>query len=221
MQVYERAYEFAWLGVLARARPLANMAYANSDRGYALCSRRSPTLSRLFLQVRPDEILDEWPDARFWEEVHVRMFDRDSKEIVEGEIVQKDMTHIRCFVASPMQYGRLFLAGDAAHIVPATGAKGMNLACADARVLAGALTQFYREGRREGLDEYSERCLRQVWKTVRFSAMMTGLLHKIPSHTSLERELQLAELEYIAGSRAAQTTIAEQYVGLPYDRIDE
>jgi p-hydroxybenzoate 3-monooxygenase len=120
-----------------------------------------------------------------------------------------------------MQYGRLFLAGDAAHIVPATGAKGMNLACADARILARGLSQFYRDGCGDGLDEYSERCLRRVWKTVRFSAMLTGLLHRIPSHTPLERELQLAELEYIAGSRAAQTTIAEQYAGLPYDDSED
>ena len=221
IQGYERTYDFAWLGVIALARPLADMAYTNSDRGFALCSRRSMEVSRLFLQVRPNEPLDEWPDARFWEELHTRMFDRERREIIEGQIVQKDITQVRSFVASPMQYGRLFLAGDAAHIVPATGAKGMNLACADARTLAQGLTEFYREGRRDGLDEYSARCLRRVWKTVRFSAMLTGLLHKIPSHTPLERELQLAELEYIAGSRAAQTTIAEQYAGLPYDEIED
>ncbi len=221
IHTYDRTYDFAWLGVMARARPLPDMAYANSDRGFALCSRRSMEVSRLFLQVRPDEALDEWSDARFWEELHVRMFDQERREIVEGEIIQKDITRVRAFVASPMQYGRLFLAGDAAHIVPATGAKGMNLACADARILARGLSQFYRDGRRDGLNEYSERCLRRVWKTVRFSAMLTGLLHRIPSHTPLERELQLAELEYIAGSRAAQTTIAEQYAGLPYDEIED
>ncbi len=142
MQIYERAYEFAWLGVIARARPLANMAYANSDRGYALVQPQvDGSLSRLFLQVRPDELLDEWSDARFWEELHIRMFDRERREIVEGEIVQKDITHVRCFVASPMQYGRLFLAGDAAHIVPATGAKGMNLACADAACLGARVSR--------------------------------------------------------------------------------
>lgn len=217
IEAYQRIYDFAWLGVLARARPLQDMAYANSDRGFALCSRRSMEASRLFLQVRPNEPLDEWSDDRFWEELHLRMFDQERQEIVEGQIVQKDITQVRSFVASPMQYGRLFLAGDAAHIVPATGAKGMNLACADALTLAHGLTAFYRQGRRSGLDDYSARCLRRVWKTVRFSTMLTGLLHKIPSHTPLERELQLAELEYIAGSRAAQTTIAEQYAGLPYD----
>jgi p-hydroxybenzoate 3-monooxygenase len=221
IQAHERSYDFAWLGVIAHAQPLPDMAYANSDRGYALCSRRSMEVSRLFLQVRPNEPLDEWSDARFWEELHLRMFDEGRREIVEGPIVQKDITQVRSFVASPMQYGRLFLAGDAAHIVPATGAKGMNLACADARTLAQGLTAFYRDGRRDGLDEYSARCLARVWKTVRFSAMLTGLLHKIPSHTPLERELQLAELEYIAGSRAAQTTIAEQYAGLPYDEIED
>jgi p-hydroxybenzoate 3-monooxygenase len=221
IQAYERIYDFAWLGVIAHARPLPDMAYANSDRGYALCSRRSMEVSRLFLQVPPNEPLAEWSDARFWEELHLRMFDQDRREIVEGPIVQKDITQVRSFVASPMQYGRLFLAGDAAHIVPATGAKGMNLACADARTLAQGLTAFYREGRRDGLDEYSARCLARVWKTVRFSAMLTGLLHRIPSHTPLERELQLAELEYIAGSRAAQTTLAEQYAGLPYDEMED
>jgi p-hydroxybenzoate 3-monooxygenase len=171
--------------------------------------------------VRPGEPLDEWPDARFWEELHARMFDQERRQIVEGPIVQKDITQVRSFVASPMQYGRLFLAGDAAHIVPATGAKGMNLACADARTLARGLTSYYREGRRDGLAEYSARCLARVWKTVRFSTMLTGLLHRMPSHTPLERELQLAELEYIAGSRAAQTTIAEQYAGLPYDETED
>jgi p-hydroxybenzoate 3-monooxygenase len=220
IQGCERTYDFAWLGVIAHARPLADMAYANSEHGFALCSRRSMEVSRLFLQVRPNEPLNEWSDARFWEELHRRMFDQERGEIVEGPIVQKDITQVRSFVASPMQYGRLFLAGDAAHIVPATGAKGMNLACADARTLAHGLTGFYREGRRDRLDEYSARCLRRVWKTVRFSAMLTGLLHKIPSHTPLERELQLTELEYIAGSRAAQTTIAEQYAGLPYDESE-
>jgi p-hydroxybenzoate 3-monooxygenase len=216
IRIYEKDYEFAWLGVLTRARPMADMTYSNSDRGFALCSRRSMEVSRLYLQVDANVKLEDWPDARFWDELHARMFD-DGGEIVEGEIFQRDVAHLRAFVASPMQYGRLFLAGDAAHIVPPTGAKGLNLAVADARIMARGLTEFYRTGSREGLDRYSERCLRRVWKTVRFSTMMTGLLHRFSSHTPLERELQLAELEYIAGSRAAQATIAEQYVGLPYE----
>jgi p-hydroxybenzoate 3-monooxygenase len=216
IRIYEKDYDFAWLGVLARAKPIADMTYSNSDRGFALCSRRSMEVSRLYLQVGANEKLEDWSDARFWDELHARMFD-DSGAIVEGEIFQRDVAHLRTFVASPMQYGRLFLAGDAAHIVPPTGAKGLNLAVADARIMARGLTEFYRTGSRDGLDRYSERCLRRVWKTVRFSTMMTGLLHRFSSHTPLERELQLAELEYIAGSRAAQATIAEQYVGLPYE----
>jgi p-hydroxybenzoate 3-monooxygenase len=212
--IYERAYDFAWLGVLARARPIADMTYANSDRGFALCSRRSMEVSRLYLQVGPGEKPEEWPDARFWDELHARMYDAARTEIVEGEIFQRDVAHLRAFVMTPMQHGRLFIAGDAAHIVPPTGAKGLNLAVADARNLADGLTAFYRTGSRAALGGYSERCLRRVWKTVRFSTMLTGLLHRFASHTPLERELQLAELDYVAGSRAAQASIAEQYVGL-------
>jgi p-hydroxybenzoate 3-monooxygenase len=213
-RTYEYIYDFAWLGVLVRATPINDMTYSNSERGFALCSRRSIEISRLYLQVGASETPEHWPDGRFWEELHARMYDEARTEIVEGEIFQRDVAHLRAFVTSPMQYGRLFLAGDAAHIVPPTGAKGVNLAVADARNLARGLTEFYRTGSRKELDRYSERSLRRVWKTVRFSTMLTGLLHKFPSHTPLERELQLAELEYVAGSRAAQTSIAEQYVGL-------
>jgi p-hydroxybenzoate 3-monooxygenase len=216
-QIYERTYDFAWLGVLARARPIADMTYANSDRGFALCSRRSMDVSRLYLQVGADEKPDQWSDAQFWDELHVRMFDKSRTEIAEGEIFQRDVAQLRAFVASPMQYGRLFLAGDAAHIVPPTGAKGLNLAVADARMMARGMTEFYRSGSLNDLGRYSERCLRRVWKTVRYSTMMTALLHRFPSHTPLDRQLQLAELEYIMGSRVAQASIAEQYVGLPYE----
>jgi len=215
--VYDRIYDFAWLGVLSRSAPLADMTYSNSDRGFALCSRRSPEVSRLYLQVPPDTDPAAWSDDRFWDELHQRMFDTDRTEIVEGEIFQRDMARLRSFVAAPMQYGRMFLTGDAVHIVPPTGAKGLNLAVADARVLARGLTDFYRTGSRDWLDRYSEVCLRRVWKTVRYSTMMTGLLHRFPDHSPFERELQLAELEYIHGSRAAQTMIAEQYVGLPIE----
>src|SRR5215472_10072763 len=217
VQFYDHAYDFAWLGVLARARPLADMTYSNSDRGFALCSRRSVEISRLYLQVDLDEAPDAWSDMRFWDELHRRMFDEARTEITEGEIFQRDIANLRCFVITPMQYGRLFLVGDAAHIVPPTGAKGMNLAVADARMLASGLFEFYRQSSGVGLDAYSERCVRRVWRTMRFSARLTELLHKLPSHLPVERELQLAELEYIAGSRAAQTSIAEQYVGLPYE----
>lgn len=213
-RTYEQTYDFAWLGVLARATPLADMTYSNSDRGFALCSRRSMEISRLYLQIGADELSEDWSDWRFWDELHARMYDQARTEIVEGEIFQRDIAHLRAFVMCPMQHGCLFLLGDAAHIVPPTGAKGLNLAVADARNLARGLIAFYRAGSRGELDYFSERCLRRVWKTVRFSTMLTGLLHKFPSHTPLERELQLAELQYIAGSRAAQTSIAEQYVGL-------
>ena len=156
-QIYERSYEFAWLGVLARAKPNADMTYSNSDRGFALCSRRSMEISRLYLQVGANEKPEDWPDRRFWDELHARMYDEVRTEIVEGEIFQRDVAHLRAFVISPMQCGRLFLAGDAAHIVPPTGAKGMNLAVADARNLALGLMEFYRAGSREALDRFSER----------------------------------------------------------------
>lgn len=213
-QIFEQIYDFAWLGVLARAKPIADMTYSNSDRGFALCSRRSMEVSRLYLQVATDGKPEDWPDARFWDELHARMYDEAGTEIAEGEIFQRDIAHLRSFVMSPMQYGRLFLAGDAAHIVPPTGAKGLNLAVADARVLGRGLAEFYGTGSRAGLDQFSRQCLRRVWKTVRFSTMLTRLLHKFSSQSPLERELQFAELEYIAGSQAAQKSIAEQYVGL-------
>jgi p-hydroxybenzoate 3-monooxygenase len=215
----ERIYDFAWLGVLSRSRPIADMTYSNSDRGFALCSRRSMQVSRLYLQVDENENADAWSDSRFWDELHARMFDVDRTEIVEGEIFQRDIARLRAFVATPMQYGSLFLAGDAVHITPPAGAKGLNLAVADVRVMAHAFVDYYRNGSRERLSRYSHDCLARVWKTVRFSTMLTGLLHKFPSHSQFERELQLTELEYIYGSRAAQTSIAEQYVGFPFDGL--
>jgi len=206
-------------GVLSRSPPIADMTYSNSDRGFALCSRRSMQVSRLYLQVGPDEEPDAWSDARFWDELHARMFDENRSEIVEGEIFQRDVARLRAYVAAPMQYWRMFLAGDAVHITPPAGAKGLNLAVADARVMARGLVDFYRTSSRTRLDRYSTDCLKRVWKTVRFSTMLTGILHKFPGHSRMERELQLAELEYIHGSRAAQTTIAEQYVDFPLERL--
>jgi p-hydroxybenzoate 3-monooxygenase len=213
LAVYSHTYDFSWLGVLARARPLSDMTYANSDRGFALCSRRSMEVSRLYLQVGADVTPAQWSDGRFWDELHERMFDGSRTEIAEGEIFQRDVARLRCFVASPLRHGRLLLAGDAAHILPPTGAKGLNLAVADAVVMAQALIAFYRRGNRDGIADYSDRCLRRVWKAVRFSTWLTGLLHRFASHTPMERELQLAELAHIAGSRSAQANIAEQYVG--------
>ncbi|MBR1269363.1 4-hydroxybenzoate 3-monooxygenase [Bradyrhizobium sp. AUGA SZCCT0222] len=212
---YERVYDFAWLGVLSRSKPISDMTYTNSDRGFALCSRRSNAVSRLYLQIDANDDHKAWSDDRFWDELHARMFDEGRTEIAEGEIFQRDIARLRSFVASPMQYGRLLLAGDAVHITPPAGAKGLNLAVADARVMAAALIEFYRTGNSDRLNGYSEKCLDRVWKTVRFSTMLTGLLHKFPEHSAFDRNLQLTELEYILGSRAGQTTIAEQYVGTP------
>jgi p-hydroxybenzoate 3-monooxygenase len=214
---YEKVYDFAWLGVLSRSAPIADMTYSNSDRGFALCSRRSSSVSRLYLQVDANDDHASWSDDRFWDELHQRMFDEDKTEIVEGEIFQRDIARLRSFVASPMQYGRLLLAGDAVHITPPAGAKGLNLAVADVRVMAAGLIEYYRTGNSDKLNGYSDKCLDRVWKTVRFSTMLTGLLHKFPQHSAFERNLQLTELEYLMGSQAAQKTIAEQYVGTPMD----
>jgi p-hydroxybenzoate 3-monooxygenase len=192
------------------------MTYINHERGFALCSRRSPRVSRHYLQVAANENLDLWPDARFWEELHLRLGD-GAGELTTGRIFQKGVTPVRSFVAAPMRHGRLFLAGDAAHIVPPTGAKGLNLAVADVRVLARALGEFFRTGRTDRLDRYSETCLKRVWKTVRYSTYMTNLLHRFETHTRFERQLQQAELTYIAGSPIGGAMIAENYVGLPFE----
>jgi p-hydroxybenzoate 3-monooxygenase len=214
---YDRLYSVAWLGILSHSPPIKEMTYSNNERGFALCSRRSPKVSRHYLQVPIDEDPDTWSDARFWDELHLRMDDGNKSEIVEGEIFQKNVAPLRSFVASPMQHGRLFLAGDAAHIVPPTGAKGLNLAVADVRVLARGLTDFYRTGATARLDRYSQVCLKRVWKTVRYSTYMTALLHRFPEHSPFERQVQLAELDYLANSHAAQITVAENYVGLPFE----
>ena len=217
LTTYDHVFPFGWLGILAEAPPIREMTYANHDNGFALCSRRSPKISRHYLQVAPDEDAANWSDDRFWNELHLRMNDTDKSEIVEGKIFQKGVTPVRAFVTAPMRYGRLFLAGDAAHIVPPTGAKGLNLAAADVRVLARALTQFFRQNSMERLDRYSDTCLRRVWKVVRYSWHMTSLLHRFPAHSAFERNIQLGELDYLLSSRAAQQTIAENYVGLPLE----
>jgi p-hydroxybenzoate 3-monooxygenase len=219
MTVYERAYPFAWLGILAEAPPASNeLVYAHHERGFALLSMRSPTLARLYLQCEPDENLDNWSDNRIWDELQRRTATTDGAfRVPEGPILQKGVTAMRGFVAEPMQYGRLYLAGDAAHIVPPTGAKGMNLAVADVRSLAAGLAAHYRDGDGTGLATYSERCLRRVWKAQRFSWWMTTLLHRNPADSPYDHRRQLADLDYLAGSRAAMTTLAENYVGLPFD----
>lgn len=218
LSVYERDYPFAWLGILAEAPPSSDeLVYARHDNGFALFSMRSPTITRLYLQCAPDEDLANWPDARIWAELHERLETDAEWTVNEGPVLQKGVTAMRSFVVEPMQYGRLFLAGDSAHIVPPTGAKGMNLAIADVRVLTAALTAFYESGRGDLLDAYSATCLRRIWKAQRFSWWMTSMLHRFPDSTPFDNRVQLAELDYVTSSRAAAKTLAENYVGLPYD----
>jgi p-hydroxybenzoate 3-monooxygenase len=218
LSLYERAYPFAWLGILAKAPASSEeLIYARHDRGFALLSMRSPDIQRLYLQCAPDEDLAQWPDDRIWAELHSRLEDASGWRLIEGPILQKGVTAMRSFVVEPMRCGRLFLAGDAAHIVPPTGAKGMNLAVADIRVLARALTAFYRDGDMLALDAYSRTCLARVWKAQRFSWWMTSMLHRFDSDNAFDQRRQRAELEYVASSRAASLSLAENYVGLPLD----
>jgi p-hydroxybenzoate 3-monooxygenase len=218
LRVYERVYPFSWLGILAEAAPASEeLIYAYHERGFALFSMRSPKITRLYLQCAPEEDIAQWPDARIWEELCTRLATNDGWRPNEGPILQKGITGMRSLVVEPMQFGRLYLAGDAAHIVPPTGAKGMNLAIADVRVLARALAEFYASGRRELLDHYSATCLRRVWKVQRFSWWMTSMLHRFETADGFEHRRQLAELDYLTGSRAASTSLAENYVGLPMD----
>jgi p-hydroxybenzoate 3-monooxygenase len=215
LSVYDRDYPFGWLGILAKTPPSAEeLVYAHHDRGFALLSMRSTEISRLYLQCAPDEDLGKWPDDRIWNELEQRFSTRDGWALARGPIQQKGVTGMRSFVVEPMQFGRLFLAGDAAHIVPPTGAKGLNLAVADVRVLAAALGAYYGSGSRELLDQYSATCLRRVWKVQRFSWWMTQLLHRFPD-TPFDHRRQLAELDYLTSSQAASASLAENYVGLP------
>lgn len=216
LSVYERVYPFAWLGILAAAPPATEeLIYALHERGFALHSMRSPEISRLYLQCAPDEDIRHWPDQRIWNELRTRLATREDSKLNQGPTIQKGITPMRSFVVEPMQYGSLFLAGDAAHIVPPTGAKGLNLAVADVRVLARALTDFYASGSRDLLDRYSEICLRRVWKVQRFSWWMTLMLHRFDGDNAFDRRRQLAELDYVTSSRAAAQSLAENYVGLP------
>ncbi len=215
--LYEREYPFAWLGILAEAQPSSKeVTYTNHERGFALLSMRSPTLSRLYLQCRPAENLAEWSDQRIWQELHVRT-EAEGFALAEGAILQKGITPMRSFVVEPMQFGRLYLAGDAAHIVPPTGAKGMNLAIADVTVLARALAEFYKTGRQELLNRYSQACLRRAWRVQHFSWWMTSMLHRFESDTGFDHRRQLAELDYVTSSRVAAQSLAENYVGMPLE----
>jgi p-hydroxybenzoate 3-monooxygenase len=218
LRVHERHYPFAWLGILARVPPASNeLIYTYHERGFALMSMRSPDISRLYLQCAPDEDINRWPDDRIWEELRARMATRDNFILNDGPILQKGITPMRSFVAEPMQLGRLFLLGDAAHIVPPTGAKGLNLALADVRVLTRGLVDFYKSGNRATLARYTQACLGRVWKVQRFSWWMTSMLHRFPNEDSFSHNIHLAELDYVTSSRAASTTLAENYVGLPFD----
>jgi p-hydroxybenzoate 3-monooxygenase len=211
---YTRTYPFGWFGILVQGPPSTEeLIYTLHDRGFALVSTRSPEVQRLYFQCDPQDDVEVWPDERIWDELSTRLATHDGWELAGGQIFQKDIVQMRSFVCEPMQHGRLFLAGDAAHIVPPTGAKGMNLAVADIRVLAHALTEFYGSGKRELLDAYSEICLRRVWRAQRFSWWMTSMLHRFDRSDPFQLKVQQAELDYVTTSRAAATTIAENYVG--------
>jgi p-hydroxybenzoate 3-monooxygenase len=218
LRFYEHVYPFAWLGILAEATPASHeLIYANHASGFALLSMRSPSVSRLYLQCAPEEDLALWPDERIWEEL-LRRFTTDAGfHLNEGPIIRKSVTAMRSFVTEPMQYGNLFLAGDAAHIVPPTGAKGMNLAVADVRILARALACRYRTSSGDLLARYSDTCLRRVWRTQHFSWWMTSLLHRAAGDDEFSYRRQLAELDQVTTSRAAAATLAENYTGLPFD----
>ena len=217
LSIYDREYPFGWLGILAQAPPSSGeLIYSAHDRGFALLSMRSPEISRLYIQCDPEEDIAHWPDEKIWEELEVRL-SIDHWKLVRGPVLQKGVTGMRSFVVEPMQYGRLFLAGDSAHIVPPTGAKGLNLAVADVRVLAMALKDFYASGRDDLLRSYSEVCLRRVWKVQRFSWWMTSMLHRFPDESPFDHRRRLAELDYVTSSRAASQSLAENYVGLPMD----
>ena len=216
LTIYERLFPFAWLGILAAAPPSSQeLIYCYHERGFSLHSMRSPEVTRLYLQCAPDEDLAQWPDEKIWEELQTRLATRNGWKLTQGPILQKGITGMRSFVVEPMQHGRLYLAGDAAHIVPPTGAKGLNLAVADVRVLAGAIAEFYSGGRTEKLERYSETCLRRVWLVQRFSLWMTSMLHRFPGGDAFEAHRQLADLDYVTSSPAAAQTFAENYVGLP------
>ncbi|WP_048648084.1 4-hydroxybenzoate 3-monooxygenase [Nitratireductor soli] len=216
IDTFERVYPFGWLGIIADVPPVGHeLIYANHPRGFALCSMRSTTRSRYYVQVAADERADDWSDERFWDEIRLRLPDATAQAMATGPSVEKSVAPIRSFVAEPMRFGRLFLAGDAAHIVPPTGAKGLNLAASDVRYLFDALREFYIEKSAAGLDDYSRKALARVWKAERFSWWMTNTMHRFPDQGAFGQKIQHAELDYLFQSRAALTMLAENYVGLP------
>ena len=217
VRTFEKVYPFGWLGVLSRTPPVTReVTYNHHQRGFALCSMRSKALSRYYVQCPLDDDIDEWPDERFWDELRRRLPDDLGRALVTGPSIEKSIAPLRSFVAEPMRHGRLFLAGDAAHIVPPTGAKGLNLAASDVHYLSRAFAAWYGFGDESPLVAYSDTCLRRVWKAERFSWWMTTLLHRFPENGPFGERIQLAELDYLVNSTAAMTTLAENYIGLPY-----
>lgn len=215
---YQKIYPFGWLGILAETPQSApELIYANHERGFALVSTRTPEIQRLYLQVELNDNVGNWSDDRIWSELHARLETHDGFKLIEGPIFEKDIVWPRSYICDPMQYGRLFIAGDAAHTVPPTGAKGLNLAVADVQVLSRALDAFYKSGKTDLLKRYTETCLRRVWNSERFSWYMTSMLHRFYDTNSFERQMQLAELNYVTSSRAAATSLSENYVGLPME----
>jgi len=217
IETFERVYPFGWLGILSETPPVSHeLIYSNHARGFALCTMRSMTRSRHYVQCSLDDRIEQWSDDRFWDELKRRLDEEAADRLVTGPSIEKSIAPLRSFVAEPMRFGRMFLAGDAAHIVPPTGAKGLNLAASDAWYLSEAWREYYNEKSSAGIDAYSDRALARVWKAVRFSWWMTQVLHKFPDTDRIAARIQLAELNYIAGSRAAMTSMAENYVGLPF-----
>ena len=221
LKIFERVYPFGWLGVLADTPPVNDeLVYAKHERGFALCSQRSATRSRYYLQVPAQEKVEDWSDQRFWDELKTRLPKALAERLITGPSIEKSIAPLRSFVVEPMQFGRMFLVGDAAHIVPPTGAKGLNLAASDVSTLFNILLKVYAEGRTDLLERYSEVCLRRVWKAERFSWWMTSMLHRFPDSDGFSQRIADSELAYFVDSRAGRTTIAENYVGLPYEAIE-
>ncbi|MCW1938404.1 4-hydroxybenzoate 3-monooxygenase [Pseudomonas sp. MDMC_285] len=222
LKEFERVYPFGWLGILADTPPVhEELIYANHERGFALCSMRSPTRTRYYVQVAAEEKVEDWSDERFWDELKRRLPDQVASQLITGPSIEKSIAPLRSFVVEPMQYGRLFLLGDAAHIVPPTGAKGLNLAASDVSTLYRILLKVYREGRTDLLERYSAICLKRIWKAERFSWWMTSMLHRFPDTDAFSRRMQETELDYFVSSEAGRRTIAENYVGLPYEPIEQ
>lgn len=218
IKTFEKVYPFGWLGVLADVPPVADeLIYVQSERGFALCSMRSETRSRYYLQVPLTDHVEDWSDEKFWDELKNRLDPESREKLVTGPSIEKSIAPLRSFVTEPMRFGKLFLAGDTAHIVPPTGAKGLNLAAFDIAYLSSALIEYYAEGSEQGINEYSEKCLQRVWKAERFSWWMTHLLHRFETESEFDHKIKQAELSYVLGSIAGKTTLAENYVGLPYE----